>query len=347
MLDELDRPRSRPRSFSGLIPVGAALVVTGLVYLATRVITPDYNTSLFGQEAQDAIALKSWLASGVLAVAAFQVYSALWIYGRLPWRKPRWLGLVHRVSGVAAIILTLPIAYHCLFAYGFRSMDRRTAVHSIVGCFFYGAVAAKIIVVRSRRLPGWALPLAGGTLVTLVVALWYSAALWYFNNFDSPGLSPSAAAAPPAYPSAPGTAGRAPAGVLIETRSTSLGTVLVDSNGRTLYLFEKDKGSSSTCYGSCATSWPPITTSGTARAGSGITLSLLGATKRMDGTSQINYNGHPLYYYAGDSSPGQTTGEGLNQFGARWFVLSPSGNALERGRRANRRGHGRPRLPRG
>ena len=165
--------------------------MTGGVYLLTQVVTPDINTSLFGRSMTDAFALKAWLASGVLAFAAFQALSALWIYGRLPGRRPGRLGRAHRISGYAAIVLSLPIAYHCLFAYGFRDFDRRTAVHSIAGCFFYGAFTAKVIVVRSRRLPGWALPVAGGTMFTLVVVLWYSAALWYFDNFDAPGLSPA------------------------------------------------------------------------------------------------------------------------------------------------------------
>src|SRR5438874_550735 len=156
-----------------LIPLGVALVISGAVYLLTQVITLDINTSLFGQSAADTFSLKSWLASGVLALAALQVYLALWIYGRLPWRKPRWLGLAHRVSGYAAITLSLPIAYHCLRAYGFRDYDRRTTVHSIAGCFFYGAFAAKVIAVRSRRFPRWALPVAGGTMVTVAVVLWY------------------------------------------------------------------------------------------------------------------------------------------------------------------------------
>lgn len=204
-----------------LIPVGAALAVSGGVYLLTQVVTPDINTSLFGQSATDTFALKAWLASGVLALAAFQAASALWIYGRLPGRRPRRLGLAHRISGYSAIALSLPIAYHCLFAYGFRDFDRRTAVHSIAGCFFYGALTAKVIVVRSRRLPGWALPLAGGTVFTLVVVLWYSAGLWYFNDFDSPGLSPSASAARAPYVRSPkggGAAGAAgtPSGGVVQ-----------------------------------------------------------------------------------------------------------------------------------
>ena len=200
-------PRSAGRL---LIPVAVALVVGGAVYALTQIITLDVNTSLFGQSATDTFPIKAWLASGVLALAAFQLYSALWIYGRLPWRKPAWLGRAHRASGYAAILLSLPVAYHCLFAYGFRDFDRRTVVHSVAGCFFYGAFAAKVIIVRSRRLPGWALPVAGGTMLTLVVVLWYSAALWYFNNYDAPGLTPSASTAGGAYPGYPTTGGGQP-----------------------------------------------------------------------------------------------------------------------------------------
>ena len=86
-------------------------------------------------------------------------------------------------------MLTAPIAYHCALAYGVQThVDTRVALHSIAGCFFYGAIAAKLLIVRSRRFPGWTLPLAGGTLVTLVVLLWYTSALWYFNNFSLPVL---------------------------------------------------------------------------------------------------------------------------------------------------------------
>jgi Family of unknown function (DUF6529) len=159
------------------------------VFVWAKTITPDYAASLFGQSAADTYPLKSWLASAVAALALFQLLSALRIYGRLgPARRPRWLGTAHRLSGAAAILISLPIARHCLFAYGFRSLDARTLIHSVAGCFFYGAVAAKLTVVRSRRLPGIALPIAGGTVVTLVAALWYTSALWYFNGFRLPAL---------------------------------------------------------------------------------------------------------------------------------------------------------------
>jgi uncharacterized membrane protein len=164
--------------------------VAGGVYAWAKGITPDYGTSLFGQTAADTLPLKSWLATAVLAFALLQVYTALWLYGRIrrARAKPRRLGVAHRLTGAVAIVLTLPIAYHCLFAYGFQDFGSRTLVHSLAGCFIYGAVAAKIFVVRSRSLPGWALPLAGGILVTAVAVLWYSSALWYFNDHSVPFL---------------------------------------------------------------------------------------------------------------------------------------------------------------
>jgi len=108
----------------------------------------------------------------------------------------------------------------------------------------------------------------------------------------------------------------------------SLGKILVDSRGRSLYLFEKDTGPKSTCYGSCAVAWPPFTTSGTPTAGTGAKASLIGTTTRTDGKDEVTYNGHPLYYYAGDSAAGDTNGQDLNQFGAAWYVLSPAGNQI-------------------
>jgi predicted lipoprotein with Yx(FWY)xxD motif len=113
------------------------------------------------------------------------------------------------------------------------------------------------------------------------------------------------------------------------TGVSGLGKILVDSKGRTLYLFEKDKGPTSTCSGACASTWPPFTTNGQPKAGSGVTASMLGTTKRSDGTTEVTYNGHPLYYYAGDSNPGDTNGQNLDQFGAEWYVLSPAGKKVE------------------
>jgi predicted lipoprotein with Yx(FWY)xxD motif len=116
----------------------------------------------------------------------------------------------------------------------------------------------------------------------------------------------------------------------IAVKSTSLGRILVDGRGMTLYLFEKDTGTTSTCNGSCADFWPPVTTTGEPKAGQGVMAGKLGTTKRSDGSSEVTYNGHPLYYYVVDKKPGDVTGQGLNAFGALWYVLSPAGNEVVR-----------------
>ena len=110
--------------------------------------------------------------------------------------------------------------------------------------------------------------------------------------------------------------------------NAKLGQILVDGNGRTLYLFEKDTSSASTCYGACASYWPPLLTSGTPQAGSGAKASLLGTTKRTDGTTEVTYAGHPLYYVVTDHNPGDASGEGVNNYGASWFVVGADGNKI-------------------
>jgi predicted lipoprotein with Yx(FWY)xxD motif len=111
--------------------------------------------------------------------------------------------------------------------------------------------------------------------------------------------------------------------------SSSLGRMLVDSRGRTLYLFEKDKKGHSSCTGSCASFWPPLLTTGKPHAGTGVKQALLGTTKRANGQLQVTYRGHPLYRFALDKKAGQTKGEGLNNFGAEWYVVSAAGAKIE------------------
>jgi predicted lipoprotein with Yx(FWY)xxD motif len=128
---------------------------------------------------------------------------------------------------------------------------------------------------------------------------------------------------------APSPPNAAAGGAQVAVASSPLGRILVDGGGLTLYLFEKDTSTASTCDGACATSWPPLTTTGTPRAGDGALAAKLGTTKRTDGKIEVTYNGHPLYYYAGDTKPGDTTGQGLDSFGAEWWVLSPAGEKIE------------------
>jgi predicted lipoprotein with Yx(FWY)xxD motif len=107
--------------------------------------------------------------------------------------------------------------------------------------------------------------------------------------------------------------------------STGLGDVLVDRQGRTLYLFARDAGTTSACTGACAVNWPPLRVRGTPLVGSGAKSSAVGRTVRPDGISQITYNGHPLYTFANDKKPGDTNGEGINAFGGSWFAVSAAG----------------------
>jgi predicted lipoprotein with Yx(FWY)xxD motif len=138
-----------------------------------------------------------------------------------------------------------------------------------------------------------------------------------------------------------GGGGSAPSGVAtVSATSTSLGTILVDGSGRTLYLFEKDQPNQSACTGACAAAWPVDQSSGTPKAGSGVTASLLGTTKRGDGTTQVTYHQHPLYYYSGDSQAGQQNGQGVDAFGAKWFVVNPAGGAVSGGATATTAANG-------
>ena len=110
--------------------------------------------------------------------------------------------------------------------------------------------------------------------------------------------------------------------------AASLGRILVDSQGRTVYLFRKDTGATSTCSGECAVDWPPVTTRGKPKVGSGVTASEVETTSRSDGKTQVTYNGHPLYLFEGDNGAGDTNGQGVTAFGARWYVLSAAGNEV-------------------
>ncbi|MCU7826528.1 DUF6529 family protein [Kitasatospora sp. DSM 101779] len=183
-----DPPRRRPwQALLWLAPVAVSL---GL-YWYGRAHTPDYTSSFFGQQGDDATRLKAQLGSVLFGLALVQLLLALWMYRRLPGAPrpaPRPVPTVHRLVGLAAFLLSLPIAQHCLVTYGVQLSDSRVALHSITGCVLYGAFVAKVIVVRNRRLPGWALPLAGGVLVCAIGVLWYTAALWYLNGYGAPGL---------------------------------------------------------------------------------------------------------------------------------------------------------------
>jgi predicted lipoprotein with Yx(FWY)xxD motif len=110
--------------------------------------------------------------------------------------------------------------------------------------------------------------------------------------------------------------------------NAKLGQILVDGAGKTVYLFVADKGTTSACYTSCAAIWPPVLTTGAPQAGTGAQASLLGTTARTDGTTEVTYAGHPLYYFIQDQAAGDAKGQGINGFGGLWWVMGPSGAAM-------------------
>jgi Family of unknown function (DUF6529) len=135
------------------------------------------------------MSMKVWLATLGLLFALVQAGSALWLYGRLPLDDPPdWLGGVHRISGRLAFLVSLPVAYHCLYQLAFQDTTTRVLLHSMLGCAFYGAFAVKVVIVRTPALPGIALPLAGGMVFSVLVATWLTSGLWFItqNGFPSP-----------------------------------------------------------------------------------------------------------------------------------------------------------------
>lgn len=166
-----------------------------------------------------------------------------------------------------------------------------------------------------------------------IVAVGVATACGSSSSSSSSATPATASSGGGAYGGRPSATPAASSGssVSLKTGSGGPGTFLVDSQGRALYLWVADKGSSSTCSGACAQAWPPLTTKGAPKAGSGVNASLLGTTKRSDGTTEVTYRGHPLYHFSGDSAAGQSNGQGSEAFGAYWWVVAPNGKAIAKG----------------
>jgi predicted lipoprotein with Yx(FWY)xxD motif len=146
---------------------------------------------------------------------------------------------------------------------------------------------------------------------------------------SSSSTSSASAATPAASPASSTTStAAAAAGITIKTATGSAGTYLVGPNGKAIYLWAADTGDKSSCSGACATAWPPVTTTGKPTAGAGVNAADLGTTTRSDGSEEVTYKGHPLYYFIADKSAGDTKGQGSNNFGAKWWLVAPSGDAI-------------------
>jgi hypothetical protein len=141
----------------------------------------DIVTSVFSTT----IAAKAWFATAAVALAIVQVSTGARIFGKLEHLIPlpgNVVATIHRWSGRLAILCTIPVAFHCIFILGFRSTDTRVLIHSIIGSFVYGVIVVKLLMVHSRKYPGWALPVAGGTLFAVLVTMWVTSAGWYFTD---------------------------------------------------------------------------------------------------------------------------------------------------------------------
>ena len=145
---------------------------------------------------------------------------------------------------------------------------------------------------------------------------------------SSSGAAPSTSSGTSAAGDGSSAAGGGSSATTVDVRTSNGNTFLTDSSGRSLYLWVPDTKTMSMCSGACATAWPPLTAKGAPTAGTGVTASDLGTISRSDGTKQVSYAGHPLYYFAGDNAAGQTNGEGSNGFGAPWYLVSPSGQQI-------------------
>jgi hypothetical protein len=164
------------------ILAGAAVAVLVGVYAQVHDPTGEATITMFFTST---LHFKAWAATVVLLFALFQLFSALWMYGRLGWSVPSWLGSAHRLSGTLALLVSLPVVFHCLWSLGFETDtgETRRFLHSLFGCLVYGAFTTKILSVRLHGMPKWMLPAVGGALFAALVGVWLTSSLWFFQTF--------------------------------------------------------------------------------------------------------------------------------------------------------------------
>ncbi|MEU6030874.1 DUF6529 family protein [Streptomyces tauricus] len=175
-----DPARRSPGAARYLVPALVASAVAVGLGVYGNVHDPEgtaFNLAGFSSTS----AVKSWLATAAMGFAVVQLVSALMVYGRLP--GPSWSGVLHRWSGRIAFLVAVPVAVHCLYALGYQTYETRVLWHSLLGCFFFGAFSAKMLLLRSERLPGWVLPIVGGLVFSALTVIWLTSALWFFRTF--------------------------------------------------------------------------------------------------------------------------------------------------------------------
>jgi hypothetical protein len=184
-------PRRLVLSLPARVAVALLLLVVCLVALAlgvyARLHTPA-GRPIFTLFFSGMLPMKAWLTTAAAVLLLTQLATALWMWGRLPFAgaAPSWAPVAHRWIGTAAFTVTVPVAVHCMWALGFGMHSPRVVAHSVAGCLFYGAYAAKMLALRMRGLPAWTLPVLGGAVLTSLVVIWLSAALWFFTRSGIP-----------------------------------------------------------------------------------------------------------------------------------------------------------------
>jgi hypothetical protein len=169
-------------SAAALVAVVCGALVAVALGIFGKVHEPQFfSVSIAGFSSGTAV--KSWLATLAVTLALFQLVSAFAMYRLIPGGKaPRWIGTAHVWSGRLAVLVSVPVAVHCLYALGFQSTDSRVLFHSLFGCFFYGAFVTKMILLTRKGLPGWVIPISGGLLFFGLVYVWLTSALWFFQT---------------------------------------------------------------------------------------------------------------------------------------------------------------------
>ena len=178
----LKEPSGANRGWLAVPLVVFALITLTVGLVARETVREPYQTPFFHPFFTDTLHTKAWLVTAAVVLACGQLLTAARIYEVLRFPpKGRCYHIVHRWSGRSAILLTLPVAYHCVFLLGFGTHSPRVLIHSLLGSALYGTVVAKVLIVRSTRFAPWVLPVAGGLLFSILLGLWLTSALWFFS----------------------------------------------------------------------------------------------------------------------------------------------------------------------
>jgi hypothetical protein len=174
-----------PRRALTVLPLGLfALIALAVGFVASRTAREPYETPFPHLFFSDTLHMKAWLTTTALLLVLTQLVTASRIYGLLHFPpEGRFYDFVHRWFGRTAIVLTLPVAYHCVFLLGFGTYSSRALLHSLLGSFVYGCLIAKVFIVRSHGFQAWVLPIAGGLLFSMLLGLWLTSAFWFFHRF--------------------------------------------------------------------------------------------------------------------------------------------------------------------